>query len=189
MLYNLFMDPVLQNTSSQMQKVLDLLKTDLATIRTGRAAPSLVENIVISAYGGSAKLKVMELATVAAQDLSTLLITPFDHATINEIEKGLQEANIGLTPVVDSTVIRLTIPPLSQERRQELIHLMKQKLENGRIMVRQARQEAMNEIKKDESLSEDDEKRLEKDTQRLTDETMLHIESLGKQKEEELLQI
>lgn len=179
----------LDQTKERMQKVLDLLKTDLATIRTGRAAPSLVENIVINAYAGSAKLKVMELATVAAQDLQTLLITPFDHSTIHEIEKGIQEANIGVSPVVDTNVIRITIPPLSQERRQDLIHLMKQKLENGKILVRQARQDAMNEIKKDESLSEDDLHRLEKEVQKVTDDTMVHVEGMGKQKEEELLQL
>ncbi|HEX7042686.1 MAG TPA: ribosome recycling factor [Patescibacteria group bacterium] len=183
------MDPQTQETSQRIQKVLELLRQDLATIRTGRAAPSLVENIVINAYGGSAKLKVVELATVHAQDLQTLVITPFDQSTIHEIEKGIQEANIGLNPVVDTPVVRITIPPLSTERRQELIHAMKQKLENGRIMVRQARQDGMNDIKKDEELSEDETARLEKEVQRLTDEAMNQIDSMGKQKEEELLQI
>lgn len=183
------MDPIITETQQRMNKVLELLKQDLATIRTGRAAPSLVENITISAYGGSAKLRILEMATVAAQDLQTLVITPFDHSTIHDIEKGIQEANIGVSPVVDSNLIRITIPPLSTERRQELIHLMKQKLENGRILVRQARQDGMNDIKKDEGLSEDEVKRLEKETQRLTDDTMVQVESLGKQKETELLQI
>src|SRR5579872_4293753 len=166
------MDPLIQELSSRMQKVLEVLKTDLATVRTGRATPSLVEGIMISAYGGSAKLKVMELATINTQDTQTLVITPFDQATIHEIVKGIQEANTGLNPSVDSTVIRISIPPLSQERREELIHLMRQKLENGKVMIRQARQDGMNEIKKDESLSEDDEHRLEKDIQRVTDDFM-----------------
>lgn len=183
------MDPVIQETSSRIHKVLDLLKNDLTTVRTGRAAPSLVENIVINAYGGSAKLRVMEMATVHAQDLQTLVITPFDQSTIHELEKGIQEANIGLNPVVDAPIVRITIPPLSQERRQELIHLMKQKLENGRIMVRQARQDGMNDVKKNDELSEDEEARLEKEIQKLTDDAMGQIEAMGKQKEEELLQI
>lgn len=172
-----------------MTKVLDVLKTDIATVRTGRATPSLVENIVISAYSGSAKLKVMELATIAAQDTQTLVITPFDQVTIHEIEKGIQEASTGLNPVVDSPVIRISIPPLSQERREELIHLMKQKLENGRVMIRQARQEAMNEVKKADDLSEDDKKHLEKEIQRVTDDFMAQVEAMGKQKEDELLQM
>ena len=189
LLYNIFMDPIPQEASNQMQKVLELLRHDLATIRTGRATPSLVENIVINAYNGSAKLKVIELATIAAQDTQTLIITPFDHATIHEIEKGIQEANIGISPVIDSTIIRISLPPLSTERRQELIHLMKQKLENGKILVRQARQDAMNNLKKDDSLSEDELRRLEKEVQMVTDKFMLQVDNLGKQKEEELLQI
>ncbi len=183
------MDLLNQEISARMQKVLDLLRHDLATIRTGRASPSLVENIVISAYAGSARLKIIELATIAAVDSQTLVITPFDHGTIHEIEKGILEANIGISPVIDSTQIRITLPALSTERRQELIHLTKQKLENGKILIRQARQEGMNEIKKDDSLSEDEINRLEKDVQAATDKFMGQVESMGKQKEEELLQI
>lgn len=183
------MDPQINALKDRMQTVQEILKADIATVRTGRAAPSLVENIVINAYGGSAKLKVMELATVHAQDLQTLVIAPFDHATLHEIEKGIQEANTGLNPVVDGTILRISLPPLSQERREELIHLMKQKLENGRIMVRQARQDAMNEVKKDETISEDEARRLEKEIQRVTDEFIASIDAMGKQKEKELLQI
>lgn len=182
------MDQLIQETSSHMAKVLDVLKMDLATVRTGRATPSLVENILISAYGGSAKLKVMELATIAAADTQTLVITPFDQATIHEIEKGIQEANTGLNPVVDAPVIRISLPPLSQERREELIHLMRQKLENGKVMIRQNRQEAMNVLKKTEA-SEDEERRLEKEIQRVTDDFVAQIDAMGKQKEDELLSL
>lgn len=178
-----------QDISGRMQKVLEVLKHDLATVRTGRATPSLVENIMISAYNGSAKLRVMELATIGAQDTTTLVIQPFDQATAQEIIKGIQEANTGLNPILDAPIIRISIPPLSQERREELIHLMKQKLENGRIMVRQARQDGMNEVKKADDLSEDEVKRIERDIQRITDEHMGEIDSMGKQKEAELLQI
>jgi len=181
------MDSLVQETSSRMSKVLDVLRTDLATVRTGRATPSLVENIVISAYSGSTRLKVMELATIGAPDPQTLQITPFDPATIHEIAKGIMEANTGLNPTVDSPVIRISIPPLSQERRQELIHLCHQKLENGKVMIRQSRQDAMNEIKKADDLSEDERKRLEKDIQRATDDFMAQVEAMGKQKENELL--
>lgn len=172
-----------------MQKIVDLMRGDLATIRTGRAAPSLIENITISAYGGSARLKVMELATVAASDPQTLVITPFDPSILAEIQKGLMESNTGLTPSNDGAVLRINIPPLSQERREQLIHLMKQKLENGRIMIRQARQDGMHEIKKNEELSEDEQKHYEKEIQKLTDDTMEQIETFGKQKEQELLQL
>lgn len=182
----------LDETKVNMGKVLEVLKTDLATVRTGRATPSLVEHINISVYGGSTRLKVMELATIGTQDMQTLVITPFDHSVISEIEKGIREANVGLNPVVDGQIIRISIPPLSQERREQLIHLMKQKLENGRIMVRQVRHVVMHAIKKqynDKTISEDDLMRLEKEVQKLTDDTISEIDSLGKRKEEELLQI
>jgi len=183
-----FMDPLVQSTHQHMQKAFDVLRSDLATIRTGRATPALIENLVISAYSGSTKLKLMELGTVAVSDPQTLLVTPFDPSIIGEIQKGIQEANVGLTPAVDGQVIRIAVPPLSQERREQLIHLMKQKLENGRILLRQARHDSMTELKKQE-LSEDEGRRLEKEIQKLTDEFIGHVDALGKQKEEQLLQI
>ena len=176
----------------KMQKVLEVLKTDLATVRTGRATPSLVEHIIINAYGGTQKLKVMELATISATDTRTLLITPFDGSIIGEIQKGIMEANVGLTPTIDGQAIRISIPPLSEERREELIHLMRQKLENGKIMVRQVRHEAMSNIKKqytNKEISQDEQLRLEKEVQNATDKIMGEIEGLGKRKEEELMQI
>lgn len=177
-----------QTVKQQIGKVMDVLKNDLGTIRTGRATPSLVENVVISAYGGSARLKVMELATVGVQDAQTIVITPFDNSIIEEIRKGISEANIGMNPVIDGHMLRISIPPLSKERREELIKLMKHKLENGRIMVRQVRHQAMEDIKKNE-LPEDDAERAEKDVQKMIDDAMQTIDSMGKQKEEELLQI
>lgn len=186
------MDQLVNQTQQKMGKVMEVLRTDLATVRTGRAAPSLVENIVVSVYGGSTKLRVMELATISASDPHTLLITPFDGTIIGEIQKGIMEANVGLTPSVDGQVIRISIPPLSDERRQQLVKLMHQKLENGRIMLRQVRQEAMSAIKKqynDKAISEDEMVRFSKEVQRATDASTAQIEGLGRKKEEELLQI
>jgi ribosome recycling factor len=183
------MDPIATQTTTQMQKVLELLHQDLGTIRTGRATPSLVDHLEVIVYGGSTKMKIVELATVTASDQQTLTITPYDNSILGEIQKGIMEANIGFTPSNDGQVIRINIPPLSEERRKDLIHLMKQKLENGKVMIRQARHDAMNEVKKDEELSEDDLIRLEKEVQRVTDEFIVKIDTLGKQKEEELLKI
>lgn len=177
---------------SQLQRVLDVIRGDLATIRTGRATPSLIENIVVSVYGNTTKLRVMEVATIAATDPQTLAVTPFDGSIIGEIQKGIEVANVGLNPVIDGTLIRISIPPLSQERRTELTHLMKQKLENGKIMVRQARHEGMEGVKKmlnNKEISEDDATRVEKEIQNLIDKTTEEIDLLGKKKEEELLQI
>lgn len=175
-------------TKEKMSRALEVLKEDIATVRTGRATPSLVDHLVVSVYGGTAKMKIMELATVAISDSQTIVITPFDQSIAGEIQKGILEANIGFNPSSDGTVIRISIPPLSQERREQLIHMMKQKLENGRIMIRQSRHEAMTEIKKQE-LAEDEASRLEKETQKLTDEYVGQIDTLGKAKEDELLQI
>lgn len=183
---------IVSEAKQKIQKVLEVLRTDLGTVRTGRATPALVENIVINAYGGSQKLKVMELATINVSDPHTLTILPFDQSIIGEIQKGILETNVGLTPSIYENIIRISIPPLSEERRQELIHLMKQKLENGRIMIRQVRHEAMNEIKKqynNKTISEDDMVRLEKELQREVDTAIGQIEEIGKRKEEELLQI
>lgn len=183
------MDPLAATTKQKINKVLDVLKGDLATIRTGRATPALVENIVINAYNGSTRLKVMELATIAVADPQTIVLTPFDPSIIGEIQKGIEAANVGLNPFIDGILIRITIPPLSQERREELIKAMRHKLENGRIMVRQSRHEAMEEIKKQFEGREDDIKRLEKEVQKIVDDTMETIENWGKQKEAELMQI
>jgi ribosome recycling factor len=181
-----------QALRQKLQKVLDVLNQDMGTIRTGRASPALVENIIITAYGGSTKLRVMELATIGVQDSQTIVITPFDHTVIHDIEKGIQEANVGLNPIVDGQFLRINLPPLSKERREELIKSMHHKLENGKIMVRQVRHDGMNEIKKqhdDKAISDDEKSRLEKEVQKLIDESMTQIDAMGKQKEAELLQI
>ncbi|HUD04702.1 MAG TPA: ribosome recycling factor [Patescibacteria group bacterium] len=176
----------------QMQKVVEVIKVDLGTVRTGRASPALVENVVIHAYGGTQALKVVELAQITTQDSQTIVITPYDSSIIGEIQKGLMEGNIGLTPVIDGQIIRISIPPLTEERRQQLVALVNQKLEGGKVQIRQVRHEAMNEVKKqlnDKTISEDEMFHAEKDIQKLTDDTIAELDSLGKKKEEELLAI
>lgn len=179
---------LIEQTRAKMAKVIEVLKNDLSTVRTGRATPALVENIVIASYGGTQRLKVVELAHVASLDPQTLTITPYDQTIIGEIQKGIQEANVGLNPVIDGVLVRISIPPLSEERRKELVHLIGQKLEGGKIQVRQVRHDGMNDIKK-EDLPEDELERLEKEIQKATDDTMNEIEALGVKKEEELMQI
>lgn len=179
---------LIADTREHMRKALEVLAADLGTIRTGKAAPSLVENIQVSVYGGTAKLRVMELATVNAQDASTLVLTPFDASIIEEIRKGIMESGSGLNPASDGQIIRISVPPLSEERRKELIHMMNQKLEQGHIMIRQIRHEAMSDLKKGD-LPEDENERLEKEIQKATDDFTQEIDAMGKKKEEELMQI
>ncbi len=181
-----------QQTKSRMEKAFSVLKEDFGTVKTGKANPQLVENVMISAYGGTARLKIMELATIHVQDHQTILLTPFDASVVRDIEKGISDSQMGLGIAVDGTNIRVTIPPLTQERREEFVKLIHKKAENGKIMIRQARAESNDEIaklKKDGEISEDDEKRLEKEVQKLTDEYVEKIDETRKMKEEELMTV
>jgi ribosome recycling factor len=185
-------DTLLATTRDLMKKAVEVTRMDVSTIHSGRATPALVENIMIAAYGGTQRLRLMELATITIQDAKSLLIQPFDPSVITEIEKGLLEANSGLTPVQDGEVIRISIPPLSQERREEYIKLAHTKLEGGRIMVRQARHEGMRKLKLAEDnkeISEDQQEYGDKKVQELTDEMIAEIDGFGERKEAELMQV
>lgn len=186
------LEQILSQTRDKMRKAIEITMQDLSSIRSGRATPALVENISIAAYGGSQRLKVKELATITTLDAKTIVIAPFDPSIIQEMVKGIQESNSGLTPVVDGEVIRIVIPSLTEERRQEYIRLAKTKLEAGRIMVRQVRHDGMHAIKKAASekvIDEDQQKLGEKKVQELTDEMIAEVDSLGERKEQELSQV
>lgn len=170
----------------KMQKTLEHVKADIATIRTGRANPNLVENLVINAYGGTAKMKVMEVAGITVPEPQMIVLTPYDSSIIGDIRRDIEAANIGVQPVIDNNVIRITFPPLTQERRMEYVKLLHVKLEDGRVKLRQIRHGLMGELK---DLPEDEKKRLEKELQELTDKMMAEVESIGKSKEKELLTV
>lgn len=185
-------DDILKTTQEKMKKAVEVTTQDLGTIRSGRATPALVEHVMVNAYNGSAKMRVMELATITTTDAKTLVIQPFDPSTLEDIAKGIQEANIGLTPIVDGEVIRITIPPLTEERRREFIKLAHAKIEAGKIMIRQIRQDMLHDVKKREEakeLNEDQKKMLEKHIQEITDKHMEELETLRQRKEAELLQV
>ncbi|OGY11604.1 MAG: ribosome recycling factor [Candidatus Blackburnbacteria bacterium RIFCSPLOWO2_01_FULL_41_27] len=176
----------------RMQQVLELVRQDIGTIRTGRATPSLVEDIMVDAYGGVSKLRILELASITAPDPQTLIIIPWDKQVVGEIRKGIEAANTGLSPVISGEIIRINLPPMTTEDREKYVKLLHQKLESGRVMVRQARQDANHEIKKanaDKTVSEDEKIRREKQVQELTDQHIEQIEQIGKAKEQELLKI
>ena len=186
------MDNVVSEMRQKMQKALLILQEDISTVRTGRAMPSLVENVIVSVYEETQKLKIKELATISASDPQTLVLAPFDPSITDEIQKGIMEANIGLTPSSDGNIIRISIPPLSEERRRDLIKLVKQKNENGKISIRQIRQDARNIVRKkhnDKEISEEQMYRLDQEIQKITDEITLAIDEMGRKKEEELLRI
>lgn len=185
-------DQILSQTREKMQKAQDVTVQDLQTIRSGRANPALVENIIVLAYGGTATMKLREMATITTMDAKTLVIQPFDPSAMNDIIKGIQEAKTGLSPIVDGEVMRITIPPLTEERRKEFTKLAHTKVEAGKIMVRQVRQDMLHDVKKQvesKELNEDQEKMLGKQIQDITDKFVLELDQLLHKKEEELLQI
>lgn len=176
----------------RMQKVFDLVVSDIGSIRTGRAMPSLVEGMELAVYGGTQKLKLQELATISAPDPQTIVIDPWDKSIIGEIKQGILTANVGMNPSLDGEIIRISLPPLTTEDRDQYTKLLSTKLENGRIMIRQIRAEAMHEIKKSfeaKELSEDEKFDAEKKIQEITDEFVGKIDSAGERKKQELLQI
>lgn len=185
------MDTISSDTRNKMQRAVDSLRSEFGTVRTGKATPSLVENIVIKAYGGTQPLRVMELATIHATDVHTLVITPFDHSIMGEIERGIADAKVGMNPIIDGEFIRINLPPLSEERRLEFVKLIKDKAEHGKVMIRQIRHEGMENAKKLENkeISEDEVVRAEKDVQKLTDEFIEKIDDMASEKEAELMKV
>lgn len=178
--------------TQKFQKVVDLVSNDLSGIRTGRATSSMVENIVCPAYGGTQFLKILELATITVPDPTMIVISPWDKSIIGDIRKGILEANLGMNPSIDGEVIRISIPPMTTEDREKFVKILSQKLENGKIMIRQARSDEMHEIKKkfeEKSITEDEKFADEKTLQELTDSHILKIEEMGEKKKQELLAI
>lgn len=181
----------MEEIRQKMTKALELLVNELATLKTGRASPVMVEKIMVEAY--ETRMPLEELTTISTPSPNQLLITPFDQTIIKNIERALaMERNLGLSVIVDEGVIRVNIPPLTEERRQEFIKILNQKLEAGRIMIRQLRHDKMAESKRNfeaKQLNEDEKFRQEQDLQKLTDEFIQKIEEIGKAKEAELLAI
>lgn len=172
-----------------MDKVLENVRADIATIRTGRATPALVEDVSVLVYGGQQKLRILELASITAPEPHSLLISPWDKSIVGEIRKGLESANLGFNPVITGEEIRINLSPLTAQDRENYVKLLNQKLESGRVQVRQARQESMKSIKQkaeSKQLTEDEVVREEKKLQALTDEYIAKIEEVGERKEAEL---
>ena len=181
----------MDEVQQKMTKALEILRQDLVNLKVGRATPALVEQIQVEAY--ETKMPLVELATITSPEPKQLLITPFDQTIIRNIEKALAlDRDLGLSPVVDGEVIRLTIPPLNEERRRELVKFLRQKLESARIMIRQVRQGKIREIRgafENKEISEDEKFRREKELQDITDEFNQKIAEIGRQKEKQLLAI
>lgn len=175
-----------------MDQALSDLKQDISQVRTGRASTSMVENIVVSAYGGAQRLKIMELANINAQDPTMIVIEPWDKQVVGEIRKAILAANVGLNPSIDGDVIRISIPPMTGEDREKFVKLLHTKLENAKVHIRQIRADAMKDIKtafESKDIGEDEKFSQEESLQKITDEYTQKVEDLGKTKESELLQV
>ena len=180
----------LWNIEEKMQKTAEGLKKELATIRTGRATPTLIEHIKVEYAGVPTPLN--QVAGISAPEARLLVIQPWDKGSIHSIEKAVLTSDLGLNPVSNGNVIRINIPPLSEERRQELIRVMRRRVEERRIAIRNLRREAMDELKeleKNKDISQDEHKRALNQLQKLTDSFVADTEQIGRNKEAELMQV
>jgi ribosome recycling factor len=183
-------DELLKDAEGRMAKSVESSRGELATVRTGRASPHLLDRIMVDYYGAQTPLK--QLANVATSDARLLTVTPFDKSSIGAIEKAIQESDIGLTPSNDGNVVRLQIPELTEERRREMVKVVHGVAEEGRIAIRNIRRDVMGdlrELKKEGEAGEDDERRAEAALQKQTDDSIAEIDSLLKGKEEEILAV
>lgn len=177
---------------AKMQSAVNAIASDIAGVRTGRATPSLVENIVVPAYGGTQRLRVMEVGSITCPDPNQIVISPWDKSIIGDIRKGIMEANLGFNPSIDGEVIRIVIPLMTTEDREKYVKILSTKLENGKVMIRQVRADEMHEIKKRfeaKEITEDEKFTFEKKLQELTDSFIAKIDEMGEKKKQELLQI
>jgi ribosome recycling factor len=183
-------DELLADAKERMAKSVESSRGELATVRTGRASPHLLDRIVVDYYGNPTPLK--QLANVSASDARLLTVTPFDKGAVGAIEKAIQESDVGLTPSNDGNLIRLAIPEMTEERRREMVMVVHGVAEEGRIAIRNVRRDIMSdlrELKKEGEAGEDDERRAETALQKQTDEAIAEIDSLLKGKEEEILEV
>ena len=181
---------VLEELRERMQRSVEALQDDLLSIRTGRASPALVDKLQVEYYGSLTPLN--QLASVAAPEPRRLVIRPWDPASLPDIERAILKSDLGLTPMNDGKLIRLSIPRLTEERRRELVKVVSRRVEEARVAVRNLRRDALQDLKdfeKEKMISEDEFYRGKDEVQGLTDEFIETIDEIGKRKEEEVMEI
>jgi len=177
-----------QDVKAKMDKIVELFVNDIGSIRTGRATPGLIENVAVVVYGGQ-KMKLIELGSINVADVRTLTFTPWDQGALREIANGIQAANIGINPTVDGQLIRMALPMLTVEQREDYIKLLGRKLEGARGMVRDVRgdnRKKLQDSKQNKEMSEDEFKRDETELQKMTDSYIEKLEEIAKKKETEI---
>ncbi|MGD8643489.1 MAG: ribosome recycling factor [Chromatiales bacterium] len=183
-------DDIRKDASTRMGKSVEALKHELAKIRTGRAHTSLLDHITVEYYGS--EVPISQVATVSVEDARTLSVTPWEKAMVQVVEKAIMSSDLGLNPATAGTVIRVPMPALTEERRRDLVKVVRHEAENARVAVRNIRRDAnhhLNELLKEKEVSEDQERRAQEDIQKLTDKHVADIEELLQVKEKELMEI
>ncbi len=184
------LDDILLEAEEKMIKTEEVVQHEFSGVRTGKASPSLVENILVEAYGS--QMRIRELAGITTPEPRMLMIQPWDASTLHAIEKAIQKSNLGLNPAVDKKFIRIVLPELSQERRQEFIKIVKKMAEDGRVAIRHVRRDALEQLKKDAKaggVTEDQVEVAEKEVQKLTDQYIGKIDTHVEHKEKEILTV
>ena len=181
---------VLNEAENRMKGVIAATKRDFAAVRTGRANPAILDRVSVDYYGTATP--ITQLATVSVPEPRLITIQPWDRSVLKEIERAILQSDLGLTPVNDGQIIRLAIPPLTEERRKELARLVRKEAEDKRVAVRNIRRDTNEQLKtmqKNGEISEDEAKRAEKQTQELTDKYIIEIDALLQAKEQEIMEI
>jgi ribosome recycling factor len=183
-------DDLLKDATDRMNKAVEAIRREFATVRTGRASPHILDRIVVDYYGAQTPLN--QLAQISATEARLLTITPYDKSSIKSIEKAILESDVGLTPSNDGNVVRLTLPELTEERRKDLVKVVHGIAEEGRVSIRHIRREVMHDLKELQSegeVGEDEERRAEAELQKMTDAKIGEIDSFLSGKEEEILEV
>ncbi|HYW33071.1 MAG TPA: ribosome recycling factor [Gemmatimonas sp.] len=178
---------ILSNTKTGMEKGLENSKREFSGIRSGKASPNMLDSIRVEAYGSMVPLN--QVASVSAPEPRILMVTPFDKGQAKAIEKAIRESELGLDPAHQSGVIRVPLPSMNEQRRKELVKVLNTLAEDGRIVIRHARTDARDKIKKLDGVSEDDKKKAEKDLQKLHDDFIGKLETMLKAKEAEVMEV
>ncbi|MCC5824901.1 ribosome recycling factor [Alkalimonas amylolytica] len=181
---------IIKDSKSRMEKSVDALKSQLSKVRTGRAHPSLLDNIMVPYYGADTPLR--QMANVTVEDARTLTLTVFDKSITAAVEKAIINSDLGLNPMSAGTNIRIPLPPLTEERRRDLVKVVKAEAEQGRVAIRNIRRDANNDLKallKDKDITEDDERRATDEIQKLTDLYVKRVDEVLADKEKELMEV
>ncbi len=178
---------ILKASKAGMEKGIENAKREFSTVRTGKASPNMLDTIQVEAYGSWVPLN--QVASVSAPEARTLLVTPFDKGQVKMIEKAIRESDLGLDPAHQGNVIRVPLPSMNEQRRKELVKILHNLVEDGRVAIRHARTDARDKLKKLKSVSEDEVKHAEKDLQKLHDDFIAKIEQAAKAKEAEIMEV